>query len=362
MLSFLSQVTVEAVVVPAKAPATQRGPREYQPKDDVADLRIWDNGAVYPSNALVAEYNLEYTTKGADDAGNGFDVVDTDLMPVIKTPQRFVGLSVTPRKEGKIDIFRATTYDEDLSPVNSVTTQGTAMYGKETMLPLLKEVYNVVPNDEGYIDLKLVREFPIQSPNGIFQFPKTVTRGERKGETSYVRRENQTIFPIAPTEGSKFVEPEVVEEAPEVAEAVVEVPAMNIPTGSIAEVPATPEECFKTGEQVAQELQNKYAEDPDKEYDVMKVGNIEVEVEKETNSLFLGLKKESTEVVEDTAIKSSDPFATEEEEVLVTDADVIQENLEAGAFDEEVEEELVDEAPADPFADVPFTKPTAAAK
>src|SRR5690606_11617595 len=119
MLDFLSQVTVEAVIVPVKSPVS-RTPKVLQPADAVADLRIWENGAIYPSNALIAEYNLEYTAKDAEESGYGLDFIDSSLMPSIKTPQRFLALAITPRKSGKIDVFRGTTYKEDGTPAASV--------------------------------------------------------------------------------------------------------------------------------------------------------------------------------------------------------------------------------------------------
>ena len=372
MLAFLSQVTVEAVVVPVKATAQARAPKEYQPKDDIADLRIWENGAIYPSNALVAEFNLEYTAKDSANSGNGFDIVDTALVTTIKTPQRFIAISATARKEGKLDVFRATTYKEDGSASTSVTVQGTAMYGKESLLPLLKEVYNVVPNEEGFIDLVIFRAMPITSPNGIFHFPKTVSRGENKGQVSYVRRENQTIYALSPVEDSKFITPEEVVEEETPAQDVIEIPVLDLPGTR-----PTPSAEHPTPESdVLKEVPSKPAQEPidTEKYDVLKVGNIEVEVEKETNPLFLNIAKQNEEAQK---VESTDPFATleeEEEDVVITDAEIIQDEVEAGAYDEEgdetidedaevieEDEDFVGSAPSNPFADVPFTRPSAAA-
>lgn len=379
MLDFLSQVTVEAVIVPVKSPVS-RTPKVLQPTDGVADIRIWENGAIYPSNALIAEFNLEYTAKDAEESGNGLDFIDSSLMPSIKTPQRFLALAITPRKSGKIDVFRGTTYKEDGTPAASVATQGTAMFGKETLLPLIKEVYNVVSNEEGFIDLIIYRNNGITSPANFFHFPKTVTRGEAKGTTSYVRRNDAILFPYCPIAGSTIVEPEAQEET--VAENVIEVPAIEMPT-QIAETPVTPNEAtpVKTGEEVAQELQAKYAEP---EYDTLQVGKETIEVEKETNPLFLKLQADRAAAA---AAKqpTSAPFedeAVEEvaEEVVVDDALQIQEDIENGEYDSEEEEEqtdfdpfetpveepiveeVIDEIPVNPFADVPFTRPEAVAK
>lgn len=193
-LSFLSQVTVAPVET--KKAVVIRAKKQFQP--ETADLRIWNSGAIYPSNALIAEFDLEYRAKDAEDKGFGADIIDVRAMPSINTPQPFIALSFTKKDAGKVDIFGSVGYGEDGSPKVTVAEQGAATFGKETLLPLLKEVYDLEPNEEGFIDLNIVREMPFNSPNGIYLFPKTVSRGERKGEVSYVRRENQTVYALIP--------------------------------------------------------------------------------------------------------------------------------------------------------------------
>lgn len=210
--SFLNTVTVDAVEA-AKKVSAPRPKKQYQPT--TADLRIWASGAIFPSDAINAEFLLEYQNKDSEVQGNGFDIIDTREMPAIKTPQPFLAISLTPKKDGKVDIFSGVGYNEDGTPKVPVTEQGAATFGKETLLPLLKEVYGIEPNAEGFIDLLIMREHPFTSPNGIYQFPKKVSRGDKKGEMSYVRRENQTVFPLS------FVPAEVVEVSPEIADVLV---------------------------------------------------------------------------------------------------------------------------------------------
>jgi hypothetical protein len=206
--SFLNTVTVDAVEA-AKKVSAPRPKKQYQPT--TADLRIWISGAIYPSDALNAEFLLEYQDKDSEVQGNGIDIIDTREMPAIKTPQPFIALSFTPKKCGKVDIFSNVGYNEDSTPKVTVIEQGAATFGKEVLLPLLKEVYGIEPNVEGFIDLLVMRDHAFTSPNGIYQFPKKVSRGEKKGEMSYVRRENQTVFPLS------FVPAEIVAEVTAVA-------------------------------------------------------------------------------------------------------------------------------------------------
>lgn len=199
-LSFLSQVTVAAVESVKKPVA--RVAKQYQPL--TADLRIWTSGAVYPSAALIAEMGLEYLPKGADDKAYGFDIIDIAEMAAITSPERFLAISMTEKTASRVDLFGMTRFDEAGAPLSSVAEQGSATFGKESLLPLLKEVYGVEPNEEGFIDLVIHRATPFTSPNGIFRFPKVVSRGAQKGEVSYVRRENQTVFPLIAVESSVF--------------------------------------------------------------------------------------------------------------------------------------------------------------
>lgn len=198
-LAFLSKVTV-AAVEPAKKTAA-RTARQYQPL--TADLRIWNTGAIFPSAELISKFNLEYVAKDATEKGNGIDIIDSRQMPAINSETPFIGLSFTPKDAGKVDIFSQVSYAEDGSPKTSVAEQGAVSFGKEVLLPLLKEVYEVEPNEEGFIDLVVVTDPSFESPNGIYQFPKIVSRGERKGEITYTRRENQTVYAVVP---SSFME------------------------------------------------------------------------------------------------------------------------------------------------------------
>jgi predicted RecA/RadA family phage recombinase len=52
--------------------------------------------------------------------------------------------------------------------------------------------------DMDYLDLEInvARNIRTVAPNGIFNLPKLITRGEKKGKADFVRRENVDIFPL----------------------------------------------------------------------------------------------------------------------------------------------------------------------
>lgn len=200
-LSFLNNIEVAAAAVRTRTEKAVGSPRvKLQRQPDTADLRIWKDGSIYPSDALVAEFDLEYQNKDAEKRGVGFDVAAAADMPnQITSPENFLVIGAVPREEGKLDVFATCTWDENNVPMKKVAEQGATSYGKATLLPLLKEVYGVEPNEIGYIDLSFVRSTPIVSPNGIFLVPKALVRGENAGKVVTERRENITLYPLVPT-------------------------------------------------------------------------------------------------------------------------------------------------------------------
>lgn len=227
--SFLSTaVAVEQVVTPKKAGG---GPRkEWNPP--TADIRIWKDGSVFPSAALVAKYMLDFTKRVLDEAtgkwkdvpgGNGFDIFSTENYPAIQNA-KFVAIAAAPRSAGRIDLFGSCSYytSKDLTegtipegsavgdPIVSVMDQGSNTFGKG-MLVMLNSLYGVTLNEEGFIDLEIKGqpdtngvEQPFRNPNNspIYLIPKQVSKGDKAGELTYVRRENAEIFALIPVAGS----------------------------------------------------------------------------------------------------------------------------------------------------------------
>lgn len=221
--SMLGQLTaVEPPVVASKR--ASGGPRkEWNPT--TADIRIWKDGSVYPSQALVEKWALEFTARTIDEAsgkwtdnpgGLGFDVFHTADYPAIQGPN-LVGIVPVKRSEGKVDLFASCNYytpkdatNGDIpegskvgDPVTSVMDQGSNTFGKE-LLKMLNVSYGVVPNAEGYIDL-LVYGDPIKNVNGseIYNIPKKLKKGDKAGELSYVRREKVSVFVLIPADDNQ---------------------------------------------------------------------------------------------------------------------------------------------------------------
>lgn len=180
-----------------------------------ADIRVFKNGATYPSKELVEEFSLEYQLKGSEFMGNGFDVInsqDWEMYPVTDPDKQLIFIASVDRgKNSKVDLFSTTKWDpETKEPTNSVLAQGATGFGT-TLLEWALEIYpelNTRMEEDGYVDLMIVRETTIPSKNGIYYLPKVKTRGSDKGTVTAVRRENSVISPLVP-----FVE----ESTPEVA-------------------------------------------------------------------------------------------------------------------------------------------------
>lgn len=226
-LSFLTEAKVEEANVPAKGglPKKQRNPDPA-----FIGIRVWVDGSVYPSEHLVKLLNLEYPTATVDettakdgskkksftvvgDQGNGFDVIDTRKWSQMKSPTPFIAVAVTPKDSPKLDLFGMTRYDENGAPLKSVLEQGTVTFGKETLLPLILELYNIEPNEEGFVDCAVLLPgnggVNFHSESGIELLPKVVSRGADKGKPDYVRRENIDIFALVP---DILINPQVADE------------------------------------------------------------------------------------------------------------------------------------------------------
>ena len=268
LLGFLNEIKVNEVA--ATAPRTT-SKKETNPPSTSLCIRVWKDGSIYPSRTLVDQYNLEYpkatvtvidvhnedgslkkdaegkqvvkrtvVTEGNTNGLDVFTISDWTQLDDASRAHKLVLVGVTPKSMPKVELFSNVKYNDDGTPQNSVMDQGATTYGKETLLPLLKEVYGVEPNEAGYIDLEINPTFNLRErvSNGIFIIPKTIIRGEKKGKADYLRRENIDIFPMTPvvpvevvTEGpdntsvAESHDAEVPTVSPEMANAILEMPA-----------------------------------------------------------------------------------------------------------------------------------------
>ena len=168
-------------------------------------IRVFGNGKIYPSKELTEKFNLEYVSKTSETEANGLDIFSSKNWGMFPqtTDSHVVFVAVVPKSSPKVDLFGQVGYDEDGNPKNSVLEQGGGSFGKE-LLSMIEDVYGISIDKKDFRDFEVKEDIVIESPTGVYFVPKTVTRGERKGEISVVRRENVAVMPLAP----------VVDEAP----------------------------------------------------------------------------------------------------------------------------------------------------
>jgi hypothetical protein len=208
MLEFLAQATWTDV---AEQPTTTKkgGTQKKERIPSGLAIRVFRDGSVYPSAELVEKFDLEYGPKDCDGCGNGFDVIDTRRYSELRFPKDILLISPVSRrvKHGKVDLFAAVGYNADNSPKSTVSNQGASTYGKEELLPMLKEIYGLEltkDSNPDYIDLQLVTNpvtnQPWELPNGrqVTYIPKKKSRGAEKGVADVVRREKPQFWALIP--------------------------------------------------------------------------------------------------------------------------------------------------------------------
>jgi hypothetical protein len=218
-LSFLKDVKLEVVIkaTPKQKISTPKLPTE-------ADLRVFSNGKVYPSEAFAKEYDLEFKPKvtlaevaaeGEEPTvivGNGLDIFTSKKWGMImgQLPTELVFVTAVPKSAAKVDLWASTKYDGDTNtPKASVFLQGVSTFSREVLVPMLADIYEIDWETAEYVDFNVSREDIVASENSIYHLPKVVSTGQHKGEDTYVRRENLTICPliVVHTELKAVVEP-----------------------------------------------------------------------------------------------------------------------------------------------------------
>lgn len=196
-LDFLKNISLQSNAVVKTPIARTKSNTAKTPTN--ADLRVFRNGGVYPSAALVAACNLQYVGKDAEVKGNGFDIFSSkSFLNTAHLPVPFLYITLVPKDAGKVDLFASTTYNEDGTAKSDVMTQGAVTFGLE-LLEMIKEVYGVeLKEGQAFIDLKIMKDSPSNTDDGIYWIPKTVNRGPKKGEVTLTRRENLDLYPLVP--------------------------------------------------------------------------------------------------------------------------------------------------------------------
>lgn len=190
-LTFLNDISLEKTVVNTRTSSVDHVPTNG------AQLRLFKDGKVFPSAQLVDDHSLEYVAKGLE-VGNGYDIIDTTHFP--NYPQdnpRLVMVAVASKDSAKVDLFSSVGYNPDGTPKTSVLTQGSGTTGK-WLITMLEEVYGeeLFPEGVNFVDLVINTEFGLTTPNNIYHLPKRVARGANKGDMTYQRRTDTTLWPL----------------------------------------------------------------------------------------------------------------------------------------------------------------------
>lgn len=260
-LGFLKNVTIAAQEQPKTNGSRGGGvKKDWNPTSGLT-IRLWKDGSVFPSEDLVKYFDLEYNNALTDEQilaikdgnaekpfrGNGFDVIDSDDFPAFKIGQRVLIVAPAEKDAGKVDLFASVGYNDDNTPKVTVMDQGAVTFGKDFLIPRVEEIFGIVfakpaipakeakpavpaetdgngkviksakpaqeatpevPAVEGveFVDLVFIGQegdivdtpTPWTSPKPIVFFPKTVSRGEKKGESTIERRENPQMYILYP--------------------------------------------------------------------------------------------------------------------------------------------------------------------
>ena len=194
---FLKNVQLS---VPETKTKAEKPGRTAVPKNpEGLTLRVFANGKIYPSQELVNTFDLEYPCRDIDAVNFGLDVfksTDWGMFPV-NAPQKYIFIAPVLKDSSKVDLFGSVKYTEDGKPVNSVMEQGGGTFG-EQLLEMITEVYGITLEKGSFLDLEVKTDVVVKSPNDVYFIPKTVARGEKKGQITVVRRENITVMPLVP--------------------------------------------------------------------------------------------------------------------------------------------------------------------
>ena len=202
-LDFLKNVQLEGISKKTSAP---KATIVKLPED--ADIRVFSNGKVYPSKKFADLYSLEFVKKqvvveGSDPevTGNGVDIFASNRWPMISgsMPEGVVVLfgCVVPKTYPKVDMWANTKYDDETGePKASVFTQGVNNFSKSLLLGMLEEAHNINWEITEYVDLSFDTTIPMVSPNKMYDIPKVVSGGAKKGQWTTIRRQNIDVYPL----------------------------------------------------------------------------------------------------------------------------------------------------------------------
>jgi hypothetical protein len=234
-LSFLKNVEVKEVAVKAKA---ERVKLDKSPVMG-AHFRVYKNGRIFTADGTAVEYHLEFAPKeeiivpGKDSSedktkeittGNGLDIFSSENWQMIAVPQPMLFIAIVARNGNpKIDVYGSTSYDDDGVPKRSIHSNTVSSFGKDWLVPQLETVYGVDFEEVDHVDLVMATEYAIEAPltpNGdrMYSIPKTVSRGDNKGDLVFLTRKNVKVFPLTVFEVAEVTDPAQVDLEDSIAE------------------------------------------------------------------------------------------------------------------------------------------------
>lgn len=257
-LDFLKDIKLEAI----KKGAPTKPSVVKLPVD--AHIRVFANGKVYPSKAFAESMSLEFVAKQvlvegskAEVIGNGMDIFSSVNWGMVEGqfPKGMILLFayIVPKSYAKVDLWANTKYDDDGIPKASVFTQGNSTFSRVQLLPMLTEAYGIDWTITEHVDLVLSVDNVMVSPNKMYDIPKVISGGAKKGELGFQRRQNIDIYPLVVhnvvTSGipagpvkTPDLEPKVVEPIGEMEVVAPEVVTPEVVAPVIPVAPATPAE------------------------------------------------------------------------------------------------------------------------
>lgn len=191
--SFLDNIQLTEV-----QPTSTRKTTKAEANPTEADLRLFADGSLYPSLALIKEFNLEYLEDGAEGVELGFDLIDSKFWGMVPDKiERFLAIATVSKHEAPKPMLFGKARKTDGKPVQSVADQGSTASGN-LLVEYLNDVYGFeFAEGQEYVDLTIDRTHPIQAANGIYNIPRTVRKGPKAGEVTSTRREGCQIYPIS---------------------------------------------------------------------------------------------------------------------------------------------------------------------
>jgi len=215
-LDFLKDIKVDEPVAKRSGGGSRKA---WNPTEGLA-IRVWKDGGVFPSETLIDLFDLEYQPKAAVHQGKGLDVFPSAQATFFKAPKPLILINVVDKDKPRIDLFGQVGYvtepqegepelEEGVNvgdPTTTVFDQGAKTFGAKSLLPMIKEVYDVEPNEQGYIDLVVLGQDgtdaaqPFALPEGktFCHLPKQISRGEAAGTPIYVKREYPRLYILYP--------------------------------------------------------------------------------------------------------------------------------------------------------------------